>query len=166
MKYILFIFLFSSVILAQSSGLQNGYPIARSNGVEWLYKVADADSGTTQIGTFDIDAFDNDLHSYPLGWEVVVDTASSTDGAGIIAGVFVQGKYEGGSWTTCDTLLAVDTLYAHTAHTGLTSLVAQGVANLNQVTKAFPKYRGVVVISSGSGDASTWYIRLYARKRD
>ena len=166
----LIILLFVSVpLLAQDFALQDGYPKQWGDGYEWYFYGNDIDSGTTQSNIIDISDFDADLSLNPMGWYLEIDTTGSSDGAGIIVGIKVQGKANWSSnYVDLADIIASDTIYSDSsnAHSALTSLKANGATNLNEANEAFPQIRFLITVTSASSNTADYKLGLYARKRD
>lgn len=160
MKYLIVFMLLTFTVLAQSFALQSGYPKYWGDGIEYYFVATAQDSGdiSSNIMTHLVD-FDADFTSYPLAYEIVVDTLAANDE---IIAVYLQGKTGYGTWFNLDTLVAEDTING--SHTGLTSLRAAGTLNCN--SNRAPEYRLLIDASHASGNTYTVNCSIYAYKRD
>ena len=126
---------------------------------EWVYYIAAADSGSTSGAILELNRYDGNLASYPLGYYLDIDTLSGNDE---IIAVYMQGKFSGGNWVTIDTVLAADTINAN--HAGYEDV--KGVLDLNGASWMFPQVRPQIVISSSDGNTCSVRLGLYAYKED
>ena len=153
--------LLSVPLLAQSFALQSGYPKQYGDGLEWYFVATAQDSGDISSAYLDLSAFDADFDSYPLAYDLYIDTLSANDE---IIGIYVQGISGRNVIVTVDTVLAVDTLNG--SHSGLTASAAKGVLNLNHSGWVFPRYRFLIDANHDSGNTYTVQLSIYAYKRD
>lgn len=134
------------------------------DGVEFNIYAVNVDSGAYNQ-EFVLTGYDMDLANYPLSYALKIDTLTN-DAQTEIIGVYIQ-AYQIDKWINIDTLSAVDTLNA--SHSlASAAFYGKGVLNLNAYTYgAFPRYRlNVVATHAANTDAFSFYVKLYASKRD
>jgi len=159
MKLLLFL-LIPFVMFSQVKFVETQY----DDGVEFSIYAVNVDSGAYNQ-EFVLTGFDTDLYNYPLSYALKIDTLSN-DAQTEIIGIYIQ-AYQIDKWINIDTLSVEDTLNASHALASA-SFYGKGVLNLNAYTYgAFPRYRLNVVATHGAAsDAFSYYVKLYATKRD
>lgn len=160
MKKILSIILLSLIsipLLGQSfSATETPY----GTDMNWSYYISAADSNSGISGTIiELNKYDANLASYPLGYYLNIDTLSAS---GEIIAIYMQGKMSNGGWVNVDTILAADTLNSN--HSGYVNV--KGVLNLNASSYVFPMYRPNIVMSGADGNTCSVRLELYAYKED
>lgn len=156
MKKIIILLLFSVPLMAQSFAVSE---TMYGTNHEWVWYVSSVDSGTTSGSIIELNRYDGNLASYPMGYYLDIDTLTANDE---IIAVYIQGKMSGGSWINVDTLLASDTLNAN--HAGYEDL--KGETTFNTEHWVYPQYRPVIVISSSSDNPCAVRLGLYAYRED
>lgn len=134
------------------------------DGAEFNIYAVSVDSGAYNQEVV-LTGYDADLFNYPVGYALKIDTLTN-DAQTEIIGVYMQ-AYQIDKWINIDTLSAVDTLNA--SHPlASASFYGKGTLDLNvDHYGVFPRYRlNVVATHAASSDAFSFYVKLYASKRD
>ncbi len=160
MKKLLFLILFPLIAFSQVKIVETQY----GDGLEYYIYATSVDSGAYNQ-EFSLIDFDADLVNYPISYNLKIDTLLN-DAQTEIIGIYVQ-AYQIDKWINIDTLSAADTLNASHALASA-DFYAKGLLDLNAGTAGtFPRYRlNVVATHDASSDAFSYYVKLYATKRD
>ena len=156
LKKVIILLLISIPLMAQSFAVSE---TIYGNNHEWVYYVSSVDSGSTSGSIIELNRYDGNLASYPMGYYLDIDTLTANDE---IIAIYIQGKFAGGNWVNVDTLLASDTLNAN--HAGYEDI--KGETDFGAANWVFPQYRPLIVISSSSDNTCAVRLGLYAYKED